>query len=55
MRLDQFFASILREQLFDLKMKTPFKNVRICATQVLAKVYIQQHMHGPIQTRETVL
>jgi hypothetical protein len=35
----QFFASTLREQLFELKMKTPLKNLRIYATYVLAKAY----------------
>jgi hypothetical protein len=35
----QFFASTLREQVFELKMKTPLKNLRIYATYGLAKAY----------------
>ncbi len=35
----QFFASMLREQLLNLKMKTPLQNLRIYATHVLAKAY----------------
>jgi hypothetical protein len=35
----QFFASMLPEQLFELKMKTPLKNLRIFVTHVLAKAY----------------
>jgi hypothetical protein len=35
----QFFASTLREQLFELKNEDAIKNLRIYATHVLAKAY----------------
>jgi hypothetical protein len=35
----QFFASTLGEQLFELKIKMPLKNLRLYATHVLAKTY----------------
>ncbi len=54
MQSRQFFEITLPEQLFELKMKTSFKNLRIYATQVLAKVYPSNTMHGPNQTSETV-
>ncbi len=39
MQSGQFFASKLGEQLFELKMKTPFKIPRIYPTHLLAKCY----------------
>jgi len=36
----QFFASMLQEQLFELKNEDAIKNLRIYATYVLAKDYL---------------
>ncbi len=34
-----FFESTLPEQLFEWKLRTPLKNLRICETYVLARAY----------------
>ncbi len=39
MQSRQFFASMLQEQLFELKNEDAIKNLRIYATHVLAKAY----------------
>ncbi len=52
----QFFASTLREQLFEVKNEDAIKNLRIYTTHVLNKCYPSTlcNMHGPIQSHKTV-
>ncbi len=44
----QFFASTLREQLFELVNKEAIKNLRIYSTRVLAKAYPKKAWPDPI-------
>jgi hypothetical protein len=54
MQSRQFFASTLREQLFELKNEDPIKkSENLCYTYVCKGLSINT-MHGPIQSRETV-
>jgi hypothetical protein len=54
MQSRQFFTSMLREQLFELKNEDPIKkSENLCYTYVCKGLSINI-MHGPIQSRETV-
>jgi hypothetical protein len=50
----QFFASTLREQLFELKNEDPIKKSKNLRDTCACKGLFINTMHGPIQSRETV-